>query len=181
MSNLFVVFQFVVVTHFCNLSCRSCLLFFNLILSPTFVIYRNEFMLIDFNVVANLSEKKKTKKAWIWRQNLSAQRLKFRWTEETDRTAISKKINRRRKKIKHINQWNDETLQVWKNNIKLEVLNDKYDKQILNEWSLWKYELLLTRWKRNIAVRQLSWKRSECRKRRTPPPSPPLQTVWTSA
>ena len=27
------------VTHFCNLSCWICLLFFNLLLSPTFVIY----------------------------------------------------------------------------------------------------------------------------------------------
>ena len=68
-------------------------------------------MLIDFNVVAGLSEKKGIKKARVWRQNLSAQRLEFRRAGEADRTAISRKINRRRKEIKHIDQWNDETLQ----------------------------------------------------------------------
>ena len=132
------------------------------------------------NIVAGFSEKKGTKKARVWRQNLSAQRLEFRRAGEADRTAISKKINRRKKQIKHINQWNDEKLQIWKNDIKLEILNDKYDKQILNEWSLWKYELLFTRWKKSIAVKRLNWKRSERRKRRTPPPPPPLQTAWTS-
>ena len=131
--NLIVVFQFVVVIHFCNLLCLNLFIVFNLLVSFIFVIYHNEFVLINFNIIADLNEKKRIKKTWIWRQNLNAQRLKFRWTEKTNRIVISKKINKHKKQIKHINQWNDEKLQIWKNDIKHEILNDKYDKQILNK------------------------------------------------